>query len=389
MANWEVTTAGAKLEYDTDKGVYQANVKMDDNHFVCHWQGTDNDGFIQAFEVNTTTWAVSTANSVLEHDTQLGQNAAGYKIDDTHLLLVYQGVTNLLAGQVFAVNTTTWAVTTAAARATLDANASTQPSMCQMDENHFIVFYYGSGADGYARIITVNTSNWTVSAEAALEFDTQNGYSHSCYAIDSTHVINFWKGGGSNTDGYAQVFAVNTTTWAVTTAANSLNYETQSANGNSCYMVDENHFINFYAIGAGHDASVEVFEVNTTTWAVTTKYARLNYDSANNYTNSALQVDTNHFINFWRGSSDNNGFVQVFEVNTSTWEVTTAAASLEFDTVYTVWTSANQIDSEHYICFWSGEDADGMVQTFAVDVPSGAATAVKDVIYEGFIPQSR
>jgi hypothetical protein len=212
-------------------------------------------------------------------------------------------------------------------------------------------------------------AEWAVTtANASLEFDTVNGGNHSCYQIDSNHFIDFW--GGADYDGFVQVFTVNTSTWAVTTANASLEFDTVQGYFNSCYQIDSNHFIDFWC-GSGSDGYVQVFTVNTSTWAVTTANASLEFDTVNGNYNSCYQIDSNHFIDFW-GGADYDGFVQVFTVNTSTWAVTTANASLEFDTRDNERNSCYQIDSNHFINFWGGYSVDGYVQVFEVELPSGA-----------------
>jgi hypothetical protein len=211
-------------------------------------------------------------------------------------------------------------------------------------------------------------AEWAVTiAGARLEFDTVNGWYNSCYQIDNNHFINFWSGAAY--DGFIQVFTVNTSTWAVTTAGARLEFDTVQGGYNSCYQVDSNHFINFW-YGADVDGFTQVFTVNTSTWAVTTAGARLEFDTVQNYGSSCYQIDSNHFINFWTGAAY-DGFTQVFTVNTSTWAVTTAAASLEFDTVQGYMNSCYQIDTNHFINFWRGADDDGFTQVFEVEMPSG------------------
>jgi hypothetical protein len=58
--------------------------------------------------------------------------------------------------------------------------------------------------------------------------------------------------------------------------------------------------------------------------------------------------------------------VQVFTVNTGTWAVTTAGAALEFDTNNGNFNSCYQIDSTNFINFWAGINNDGYVQAFTV-----------------------
>jgi len=79
-------------------------------------------------------------------------------------------------------------------------------------------------------------------ANSSLEFDTRNGLANACFAIDANHFVNFW-GGGADSFLTAQVFTVNTSTWAVTTAGSSLADDTIKGYENSCAQVDTNHFI--------------------------------------------------------------------------------------------------------------------------------------------------
>jgi len=98
-------------------------------------------------------------------------------------------------------------------------------------------------------------------------------------------------------DGEVQIFVVNTSTWAVTTAGSALTFDAGNGNYNSCCVIDSNHFINFYA-GTDVDGFAVVVEVNTSTWAVTTKNTALEFDTDSGRYNSCAKIDTNHFINF-------------------------------------------------------------------------------------------
>lgn len=371
MAQYAITTANSVLEFDTQNGVSNACFVIDSNHFINFWGGGTNTRLtFQTFTVNTSTWAVTTAGSSLEVASIKGSENKCEQIDANHFIVFSydMGVFKWWAS-IVAVNTTTWAVTTATTPLNFGAGGGGQHGDCaKIDANHFIEFYCALDADGFAQVFVVNTTTWAVTtASAALEFDTQNGNYSNCAKIDTNHFINFWS--GVDFDGFVQVFTVNTTTWATTTAGAVLEFDTQAKYSGNCYKIDDTHFINFW-VGTDNDGFVQVFTVNTSTWAVTTAGSVLEYDTAEGGTPSCYQIDDNHFINFWRGI-DADGFAQVFTVNTSTWAVTTSAAKLEFDTQENMYNSCYQIDTNHFINFWGGFDVDGFVQVFAVE---GAAS---------------
>ena len=380
MADWDVTTAAASLEFDTRDNSFNSCFQIDSNHFINFWLGgaATTDGFTQVFTVNTSTWAVTTAAASKLFSTDVGTYNTCYQIDSNHFINFWRGVSSDGFVQTFTVNTSTWAVTTAAAVLEFDTQNYIYGSVAKIDTNHFILFYLGSTAtqDNHAQTFTVNTTTWAVTTAAArFLFDTDVGTLNSCFQIDANHFINFWQGVAA--DGFVQTFTVDTTTWAVTTAAAPLEFDTQQGSYHSCYQIDSNHFIDFWLGGAATtDGFVQTFTVNTTTWDVTTAAASLQFETDTGSYNSCRQIDANHFINFWTGPGA-DGFTQVFTVNTTTWAVTTAAASLEFDTQSCVYNSCFQIDANHFINFWQGFDTDGFVQVFTVELP--ASSAIKSI----------
>jgi hypothetical protein len=372
MTAWAITTANTPLEFETQNLWYSSCFSIDANHFINFYTWFSSDWFAQVFEVNTTTWAVTTANASLEFDTNNWTYNSCYQIDSNHFINFWSWLDNDWYTQVFEVNTSTWAVTTANTTLEFDTTLGQYNSCYQVDTNHFINFFYGGAILGYVQVFTVNTTTWAVTtANGSLNFDTQSWKYHSCYQIDSNHFINFWSWTGDKW--YTQVFEVNTSTWAVTTANTTLEFDTTYASDNSCYQIDGNHFINFWTWLDGY---VQVFTVNTTTWAVTTSNARLGFDTTLGTYNSCYQIDSNHFINFWAGSG-NDGYVQIFTVNTSTWAVTTANASLEFDTNNWTYNSCYKIDTNHFINFWTWLDVDWYTQVFTVELEP--TTSIKSI----------
>src|SRR3990167_1442016 len=332
MANYDVTTAAASLEYDTVQGDWPTLHQVDANHFINFYNGSADDGFADILVVNTTTWAVTTVTTRLEFDTA----------DD------------------------------------IDNFALAIPDF----PNYFLNLWTGVGTDGFAQVFTVNTTTWAVTTAAGtLEFDTQNASSNMLLAIDSTHFLNVWNGGAGG-QGTAQVFTVNTTTWAVTTAATTFVFDTESAGYPTIAPIDANHFLANWQGGTNEDLHAVTLVVNTTTWAVSTAAAEAIFDSDNfsgPYGKRELVViDSNHFLRAWESGTVNgfDGYIRVQEVNTTTWAVSqVGTAALEFDTQDATEKSIVKIDASHFIMTWSGAGFDGFAQVFAVVVPTGSSVS--------------
>jgi len=382
MANWDITTAGSAFEFETTLMAHPTKpYVIDTNHFFVSYQGAASDGFASVFAVNTSTWAVTEAGT-LEHDTQNQTWSSCVQIDTNHFAVWYLGSTTTTDAyvQTFAVNTSTWAITTSAARFLFDTDVGSHNDALWIEGTHYINFWTSASSDGFAQTFDINASTYVVTTSSAqFEFDTQNHTYGATAKIDTNHFIHFWLGGATTTDGTVQVFAVDTSTWAVSTAAALLRFDTDVGSWNACYKIDANHFINFWT-GASGDGFTQVFTVNTSTWAVTTAAAQLEFDTQNHQTNSKYSVarlDDNHFLYVWAGpdtgaSTNYDGFAQVFEVNTSTWVVTTAGAPFEFDTTEGEYNAISEIIAEttnKLLHIFVGSGNDGYAEVLSVEIP--------------------
>ncbi|MDD4013251.1 MAG: hypothetical protein PHW14_03565 [Candidatus Omnitrophica bacterium] len=118
--------------------------------------------------------------------------------------------------------------------------------------------------------------------------------------------------------------------------------------------MDATHCVAWYQYySSNYENSAQVLSISTSTWAVTTSSARKSLGNGANGNidgsyGDIIKVDTNHFlVTFIDGNYD--GFAQVIAVNTSTFEVTTAASSLEYDTRQAFYSTLLKIDDTHFV----------------------------------------
>ena len=366
-AEWDVTKLGTAFEFEGATATYNSSSKIDDTHFINFWAGSDNDGYVQVFTVDSGTGAVTAEGTALEFDTVQAIFNSCAKIDDTHFINFWAGNGGGGFAQVFTVDTDTWAVTKEGTAFKFDTYG-VYNSCAKIDANHFINFWRGSSPSwhGFAQVFTVDTSTWAVTKEGtALDFSDPvyiNG--NNCCQIDDTHFINFWV--DSSNYGWTQVFTIDLNTWAVTAEGAAFKFESVYARAfGSCAKVNNNHVINFWG-GKDSDGYTQIFTIDLDTWAVTAEGTALEFDTSFGDWHFCHQIDTSHFINFW-GGTDLDGFAQVFTVDTGTWAVTKEGTALEFDTADGRYNSGAQVDANHFINFWYGSGGHGYTQVFEVE----------------------
>jgi len=376
MADWDISTRAAPTEFDTASASVNQAIFIDSTHGFLVWNGVASDGFARIFEANTSTGALTAPGASLEFDTRnLTSAAAVVSIDGSHVLVVWNGASlgNTLA-QVMEINTSTWDVTTAAASLSLGISGQGRFSAAKIDDNH-VVFCNAEAIsdDGYAQTLEVNTSTWEVTtASGRFVFDTTLQYNFGeSLLIDSNKILQAWSVTGG---GRIQVLSVDTSTWDVSTAGALFSYGAAEARYNTLNAIDSTHILHSFTGGLSN-GYIRTLSIETSTWAVSTASSDFNFETgACTYIDFNI-VDPNHFVGAWAGP-DNDGFTQVFEVNTSTWAVTTSAARLEFDTSNGQHITLVQFSESQYTLAWNGVDSDGFIQLFDIDIPGGVVTFV-------------
>ena len=138
------------------------------------------------------------------------------------------------------------------------------PAISRVNDTHFLLFYQGGSSHGLAKAIEDNGSG-TLSTVGSLTFDTNpNAYNSLAPLGDGLHYANQWW---NNTNIVAQIFAVNTSTWAITQLSSAL--VGSSYDEVSCIVEcgDGQHFISFAQTALGVVA--QVLETNLSTYALT------------------------------------------------------------------------------------------------------------------------
>ena len=363
-----ITALSSAVEHDTTQGQFNKSIQIDATHYLNLWQGSGADGFAQIFELNASTGAITELGTALEFDTSdnLGIDAILFD-GSNHVLVTWAGSGADGYAQILTVNLSTWAVTAEGTALEYDTDNGTHPTLAQIDSTHALLCYNGTAGDGFAQVLAVNTSTWAVTEPAAAtEFDTGDYSFGSLLKVnnDDTRYILFHQ--GVSADGFVRILTVNTSTWAVT-ATSSSEHDTSNGTHNKAIQLDATHFLNVWGGGASATGKARVFSVNTTSWAVTGESTALEYSASAVLWNSLVLLTddaTYYYAVVAYSGADGDGFMQVLAVNKSTWEVTLSGSALEFDTTDGNYNSLVKVNTSRVINFWAGSGADGFVRAF-------------------------
>lgn len=347
---------GDENELTTDFDV-PASVKISDEKVAIFWQGADGDGFCQNFSLDILTGAMAPIGIALEFDTANADNIKAIKVTDDIVLVVWTGSGNDGFAQCFDVSGDS--ITAMSSPLEFDTTNGDNIAIAQIDATHFICFYEGAASVGNATVFAVNTTSGAVTQPGAtLTFDAGTTFNQSCCALgDGTHFICAWMSGATPK---VQTFEVNTGTWAITALSTALTFATTFSQGNVLSVGDSQHFVNIFqgTVSAVSGKWAQAYEVNLSTFAITAVGTGIRfYTNTGNDTFALSYGDGEHFISFY-SQNVGIGFVQMLEMNPSTYDMTAVGPELSgYDFANGGRTNGFVIDETKVVAVWGNVDA--------------------------------
>ena len=346
-------SAGTAFRYDASSGQTPALAQIDASHYLCTYEGQAGRGDAVVLSVNSSNWTIS-KGTTFQYDNK-GTQSALSKIDNTHYLCAYKGQSNRMYAVVLIVNTTNWTVSEGTPFQ-FDNNY-TAPALAKIDASHYLCSYSG----GRAVVLTVNTSNWNVTKGTIFTYGSSGESTPALAKIDSTHYLCAYCGSGD--DGYAVVLTVNSGNWSIS-GGQSFEFDSSKGQTPTLAQIDQTHYLCAYC-GNGDDGYAVVLTVNSGNWSISGGQA-FEFDSSKGQTPALAQIDPAHYLCSYTGQS-NHGYALVLCVNTKKWTLSCGEV-FEYGTTGGRNPVLSQINSERYLCCYTKTNNEGWAVVLNPDI---------------------
>ena len=391
MATYDVTAIGTNVSltdtYDVGSKSMQRIPGQD--KVIISWL-SELTTYVQAFSVNKTNGNLAAIGSPLNVGS-CGTIVYGVSvciIDSTNFAIFWNSVGDDGFCQLFKLDST-GNVSSNGSSLEYDTTNGTYPTCVLMDSTHILNIWSGDLNDGYAQIFTVNTTNGTITKTgSAYEFDTSFYIHGSLQKINETKAIIFYTGLGD--DGYAKVLSINTSTWAVTAAGSTFEFRDAVNNrGNACVLMPNNKIINIYTNKDNGSTFIRSFSINDSTWEITAWGAENNIGTIRTSDGSVTlqKVDDTHVIALHQGV-DYLSYCRVLTLNTSNGSLANSANVINLYNAFVEYATSTFFEEKPglFLFSWSrtGSNRYSRIQSISVEMPPVAPTvttqAVSDIL---------
>jgi len=244
-------------EFCNENTYWNAIEQINTTHYInVFYDSVNETNYAVILKVNLTDLTISTESKTEIDDSYTIGYAGGYfntitKIDDTHFLLVYSAPISMGSGPgqavVLTVNTTDWSVTVGNEHEWTGGVMHDCFALAQINKTTYLGTYC-YGTDDYAKILIVDESSWNVTSQSNHKFSDLATISNSLEKISKSHYLNtYGTASASYFNGYAVVLTVDSSDLSISSGT-EYRFDSRQAKYNSLIKIDTFHYLNAYSI---------------------------------------------------------------------------------------------------------------------------------------------
>ncbi len=235
-------------------------------------------------------------------------------------------------------------------------------SAVQVSTNTYAIAYQGAGSDGFVTTFQI-ADDGTIGAAVidTLEFNTAEGRDPSISHVTGDVYVVGYRGG--NTDGFLTTFTIDAA-GNISAAIDTYEHNTSQGLDHQVVRIADGYVAVFYR-GPGNDGFVETYQINGAGTIITPAIDSLEYDTASGIRPYVLNVGTDMYAVFYRGSGG-DGFVGTLDIQSNGTIAASFTDTLEFDTANADYIFARHVSTTIYAMSYRGNGNDGFVATLDI-----------------------
>jgi hypothetical protein len=346
------------IEFDTVNAQYPALAHMSGTKYLCAYRGDGYDGWACILTANSSDWSVS-ASGFFEYKTKDVGAPALAKIDDAHFLCAHEDEHG--DGRAVLLYESAPGIIANGPDVQFDTADGASPALCKIvtqGDDHYFLCAYQAPYEVRAVVLTATVvPAMALAAGTKTSFAAAYGPTPALAMIDETHYLCAYKGTTGSEHGAAVVLTVNPTDWTVA-AGTHFDFLGEYAAAPELTKIDDTHYLCTY-LGSSSAGRAVVLTVSPADWSVAKEAGPDFLIDSTDGSLPTCSIDNVNFLCAYR-SLTAGGSATVLTVNAGDWSIS-KKTPLAFEPSMSLQHALYQIDTEHYLCAYSGLATDGFV----------------------------
>mgnify|MGYP001187980012 CR=1 FL=1 len=350
------------LEHDTQSGIHNSLVRVNDDTYALAYRSGGNDGHIKTFTIPADGSNIIEVDS-LEHDTRNGLNNSLVRVNDNTIALAYRGNSNDGFIKTFTISADGSNIIEVFSLEHDSVNGFDN-SLVRVDDDTYALAYRNDDDGGYIKTFTIPADGSIITEAFSLKHDSDRGMHNSLVRVDDDTYALAYRSDAN--DGFIKTFTIPADGSNITQAF-SLGHDLHYNADNSLVRVDDDTYALAYR-GPGHDGFIKTFTIPADGSNII-EVDLLEHDIAYAYENDLVKVDDDTYALAYRSriSSIVTGLIKTFTIPADGLNIT-QVDSLPFNNQNdgSLNHSLVRVDYDTYALAYRGTDSDGFIKTFTI-----------------------
>jgi prepilin-type N-terminal cleavage/methylation domain-containing protein len=250
-----------------------------------------------------------------------------------------------------------------------------EPALVNMSGNKYLCVYRGDRDDGWASILTVNNSDWSVSIDNSLEYDTKQGITPALAKIDDTNFLCAYQ--GDKDKGWACIIYESSP--GLLAEGPKLEFDAEDCRdpvlSNIITQGDDHYFLCVYATSYGVRAIVlKATIVPSVMMLLDAPGTIVTFPAAFSPMPTLARIDDTHYLCAYQGQNGGvHGGAVILTINNPTTGSINAGTHFDFNGESAGRMELAKIDDTHYLCTHTSSN-DGRATVLTVNPTTWTVT---------------
>ncbi len=364
MAEGDIGSVIATLEYDDAYSNEPVIVRGPGNIFAVAYEGPDYDGWLKTMTISDAGAMALVGGGTLEFDASKGSNVTVIQISDNVFAVVYMDVSSDLQLKSFTISDAGAMALVGGGSLEVDVVQGVENEIIHIAGDIYAIAYCGPDYDGWLKTVNITAAGIpTLVSGGTLEFDPAH-----CMSVDIVHIagdIYAIAYQGPDDDGWLKTVTISDAGAMALVSGGALEFDTTQGKFPSIIHVAGDIYAIAYQ-GPGGDGWLKTVTISDAGAMALVSGGALEFDTTAGGTPEIIHVSGSVFAVLF-SAGDFNGWVKTVTISDAGAISYVDGTGLQLSPTVGKYLQGLHVSGNVYAAVYTGADSDGWASTFDIE----------------------